>query len=59
MTKIPPPVKRRYNLCYRARQKGYKINTPGRTIYRPKEIDRNIEAALREYGFHVQLTIFE
>ncbi|ULB35652.1 hypothetical protein [Proteiniphilum propionicum] len=59
MAKVNPHVKRRYNLCYRARKKGYKIITPTRTIYRPNVIDSNIEKQLYEFGFAVQLTIYD
>lgn len=59
MTKIPPPIKRRYNLCYRARQKGYTINTPERTMYRPSCVDDKIERLLNDYGFFVQTTLFD
>lgn len=59
MTLIDPKLKRRYNLCYRARKKGYQILTPERTVYRPKDgIDKRIEENLSKCGFHVQLTIF-
>ncbi|MDD2245341.1 MAG: hypothetical protein PHR52_11755 [Fermentimonas sp.] len=59
MAKVNPKIKRRYNLCYRARKKGYKIITPTRTMYRPIESDINLENQLYEFGFAVQLTIFK
>lgn len=59
MARVNPKLKRRYNLCYRARKKGYKILTATRTIYRPAEIDSNLEKQLYEYGFAVQLKIFK
>lgn len=54
----PPHIKRRCNLCYRARRKGHRINTPERAMYRPSDTDDKIERALNQYGFHVQTTIF-
>lgn len=60
MANLPPPfIKRRYNLCYRARKKGYRIITTERIMYRPAEIDEKIERALNEFGFYVQTTIFQ
>ena len=59
MTNIHPRLKRRYNLCYRARKKGYVIYTKERTMYRPARADLRIEKNLYKYGFVVQLTIFE
>lgn len=47
-SKIHPKLKRRYNACYRARKKGYVINTYARTIYRKKIIDKSLEAILNE-----------
>lgn len=58
-SKIHPKLKRRYNACYRARKKGYVINTYARTIYRKKIIDKSLEAILNEYGFNIQLNLFE
>lgn len=56
---IDPWTKRRYNLCYRARLKGYRIKTPERTLYRGNTIDPSIEERLNEYGFHVQHVLFK
>lgn len=56
--KIKPQIKRRYNLCYRARRKDYRISTPEKTMYRGEVVDEQIERKLNEYGFHVQYLLF-
>lgn len=58
-SKIHPRLKRKYNACYRARKKGYTINTNTKTVYRNNIIDKGLEAILNEYGFIVQLKLFE
>ena len=58
MPKIPYPVKRRYNLCYLARKKGYTIKTAIKTMLRGRNIDAGLEKQLSAYGFHVQLNLF-
>lgn len=56
--KINPRTKRRYNLVYRARVKGYRISTPERTMWRPQQVDENIEKELSNFGFFVQTELF-
>lgn len=55
---INPRTKRRYNLVYRARVKGYRVSTPGRTLWRPPKYDKRLEGELAKFGFHVQTEIF-
>lgn len=59
MAKVDSRLKRRYNLCYRARKKGYTIHTKYRTMMRGRVIDTNIEHKLSTYGFAVQLNLFK
>lgn len=58
MGKVEPALKRRYNLCYRARKIGYSIHTKQRTVYRGNVINESIEKDLYAYGFNVQLKLF-
>jgi hypothetical protein len=58
--KISPRTKRRYNLVFKARKKGYIVFTGERMIHLPANADeRNptIENKLADFGFHVQLKI--
>lgn len=55
---INPRTKRRYNLVYRARVKGYRISTPERTMWRPQQVDERIEKELSSFGFFVQTELF-
>lgn len=58
MAKVEPALKRRYNLCYRARKIGYTVDTAQRTMYRGIIINERIEKDLYAYGFNVQLKLF-
>ena len=56
---VPKRIKRRYNLCYKARKNGYVVLTRERMMELPSDNSRDtrIEKDLSEFGFYVQLKI--
>ncbi len=60
--KVTQNRKRLYNLCYRSRRKGYRIDSRKRTIYIPYHMQEmaswsTVRTLQQEYGFVFQTEI--